>query len=224
MPAIVKKKEWQLLAIGFSIFWFLISMMRFKFPHYFIPGIPLAILISIALTPESISQYFRFLEKPIWALAVIVPMALLILPVKTAPEAFPAIRFFTPIIQSEGSKGDLVLYIENEQAYGGAGDYFVETAFYADRKFYSAQCAEAPAKITKFNPSWIITSGAEPFTCLAAEKANFPSIWKLGNQYLLGKTPRKTPEIFDLTPELRQLTAPIDGQTSPLPKDIYYRY
>ncbi len=222
---IANQAAFKLVLAGFLIFWFIISIMRFKFPHYFLPGIPLAAVILAALIPAKLENKFSWCEKPIWALGVLIPLALLILPIKTVPESFPALRYFTPVIQSEAKPGDSVFFVENEEPYGSAGDYYVETAFYTGLNFYSSQCSDAVERLRKFKPAWVMTSGAAPFTCLEGiTQADYPSIWRFGNQYLLSTYPRLDPKILDFTPQVRDLTAPIDGAKSPLPQDIFYRF
>lgn len=219
------KSALKLTVVGFLIFWLVISLMRFKFPHYYLPGIPLGLIVLASLLPSFSTGKLAWTEYTLWAAAVIMPLALLILPIKTVPESFPALRYFTPLIQSYGSPADAVLFIENEQAYGSAGDYYVETAFYTGHPFYSSQCSEADERVKKFSPTWIITSGATPFACLRkTSPSNYPAIWQFGNQFLLSTIPRQNSAIFDFTPQTRDLKAPVDGKAAALPKDIFYRY
>jgi len=200
-------------------------MMRFKFPHYYLPGIPLAILFLLSLVKKTTVQLAPILEKLLWVLAPLCALALLTLPIQTAPEGFPALKFFAAQIQSEGTENDTLLFIENKEPYGTSGDYFVESAFYTGRKFYSAHCDNANASALRIHPTWIMTSGAQPFECLdQVDQTLYPERYRFGNQYLLGKTPVTPQKIFDFTPQLRELKAPVDGKASPLPIDIYYRY
>jgi 4-amino-4-deoxy-L-arabinose transferase-like glycosyltransferase len=224
LPAL-KQRNVLLTGAGFLIFWTLISLMRFKFAHYFLPGIPLVIIFLCALLKDRLLFLTPILERLLWCFAPLTAFALLILPIQTAPESFPALKFFAAQIQSSGTEGDRVLFIENKEPYGTSGDYFVETAFYTERKFYAARCDEANAKAGHLQPEWIMTSGSNPFECLGQiDPKLYPSVFRFGNQYLLGKMKPADSRIFDFTPQLRALRAPIDGQSTPLPKDIYYRY
>ena len=221
----LKTERAKLTIAGFLIFWLVISMMRFKFAHYYLPGIPLGILVLSLFFEDIVFRFTPLMERVLWALAPAVTLALLILPIQTAPESFPAFKFFASIIQSEGNENDQILFVENKEPYGTAGDYFVESAFYTGKLFNSAHCDEANAKTLRIDPTWIITSGSAPFECLGEiDQKRYPSIYRFGNQYLLSKTPRADPRIMDFTSQVRALKAPIDGKAAPLPVDIFYRY
>ncbi len=216
--------ELRLIAVASLIMIFVISCMKFKFPHYFLPAFPFLALMTARINDLFFVYIENAIRRMVLGLAVVAPLVLLVFPLKTAPEMFPALRKFAAFIQSEGVRSDRVLFIVHEQPYGSVGDYFVELSFYADRKFLSSPCGDANQFMAKTLPEWIITSGKSPRDCVSDEQLKaFPFQIKLGNQFLLGRKVAAS-SVVDLTPLYRELKAPIDGVSSSLPQDLPFRY
>lgn len=218
------RPHFSLIASGAVVLIVVISAMRFKFPHYYLPAFPLLAILFAAMIDPLFQKIESGARSVVLVLAYIAPLVLLILPIHTAPEMFPALRKFATFIQSAGTAKDRVLFVENAEPYGTAGDYFVETIFYTGRRYLETQCANANPLIEKEKPEWIITSGARLQDCVSDRNlTRYPFRIQLGNQFLLGQK-NVTGSATDLTPLYRELKVPVDGEPAPLPKDIQYRY
>ena len=215
--------EWRLLAVASSLLVLIISVMKFKFVHYFLPAFPFMAITVVVVLDDYLILIEYYFRKILLILTAIVPVVLLVFPIKTAPEMFPALRKFSAIIQSYGRDTDHVLFVDFAQPYGSYGDYEAELRFYTHRAFAFSYCKDANEKTVKINPEWIITSGDHLSVCLNSKVLSqyFYQI-KIGNQFLLGKIKPTVP--FDLTPLYRELKAPIDGEAVQLPHDLPYRY
>lgn len=201
-----------------------ISLMRFKFSHYYLPMYPFLAL----LTTDGLRGWIEARRQGIAVFligsAMILPAFLLAMPVELSPEMFPALRRFDALIQSYGSCGDKVLFVEGQQPYGSFSDYSVEIGFYANRRAVNAGCADANAAVARENPAWILVAGSNLRDCLDERVRHaYPVRYRFGNQYLLSSViPLR--DALDLTPLARSLRAPLDCAPVPLPQDRYHRY
>jgi hypothetical protein len=146
-------------------------------------------------------------------------------PVRLAPEAFPALRRFLPLIQSYGSCASRVLFVEGQQPYGSRIDYGPLVHFYADREFEATDCAGAEAAIARAQPDWVIVSGANLTRCLSPmARAQLPTHVRYGNQHLLSRAlPWKKDGVVDLTALERELRPAVDCRPAPISDSGYFR-
>ncbi len=229
LGSIIRKRRWRspevaLPLASVCVVIGVISCMRFKLDHYYLPMYPfLALLCVDGIRRWVERKRIRLLQFCI-GLGLLLPSLLLAFPVELAPEMFPALRKFNAIIQSYGSCQDPVMYIGGMQPYGTAGDYSVEIAFYSNRPFFESQCQDADRQVQLRNPRWIIVFGKNETTCLGEDvRAQFPVRYQFGNQVLLtNRVP--SGHGTDLTPLMRELEAPLDCDPAELPRNRYYRY
>jgi hypothetical protein len=225
---LTRSEHFTLILSGFFVLLLVISNLKFKFPHYFLPGFPLLAAVTGILLSESLgnleskeSRLRTFLS----ATAPILALALLTIPIKTVPEQFEALKRFIPYMQTHGTKTDSVLFIDHKQPYGSEGDYFCELIFYTRFKFLSSKCNQADLKTRKTSPEWILTSGdQESDLCLSAETLRlYPSRLRFGNQVILSKRASMTSSAeFDLTPGINELRASQYGESIPFRKNMYF--
>jgi len=221
-----KKPEVALPMSGAIVVIVVISSMRFKFSHYYLPMYPFIALLTVDCARNWLEIKKEGFERFLIAAALVLPALLLVTPIELAPEMFPALRRFAPIIQSYGSCRDKVLYIEGGQPYGSFGDYRVEIMFYANRDTINASCDEAPRLIALEKPAWILVSGEHYPQCVRDAAKQYPVRYLFGNQFLLSRVvpPQGVDSVIDLTALARDLQAPLDCEASALPKNRYYRY
>ena len=226
---IVKQRRWKKLEVALPlsavlVVLIVISSMRFKFDHYYLPMYPFLALICTDAVRGWLEQKKEGFYTFLLGASVVIPTALLAFPIELSPEMFPALKRFEAVIQSYGDCHDKVLYVDGEQPYGSSGDYGVEVKFYTNREFLSTDCAGANALIASEKPRWILIFGKNRSACLSAEnQTRFATHLQFGNQFLLSDLlPRD--KVGDLTPLARELRAPLDCGAAPLPKNRYYRY
>lgn len=226
---IVRDRRWRRPEVAIclsasSVILVVISAMRFKFSHYYLPMYPFLALLTVDCVRDWVERHLLRLEVSLIGLAMILPAFLLAMPVELSPEMFPALRRFDALIQSHGSCRDKVLFIEGQQPYGSFSDYNVEIGFYANRQAESSSCGDAAARIETEKPAWILVAGSNLRDCLPeAARALYPVRYRFGNQYLLSRLILPE-EALDLTPLARELRAPLDCGPVPLPRDRYHRY
>lgn len=198
-----------------------ISAMRFKFDHYYLPMYPFLAFLTLAGFQNWIEKKSDKILIGITSLGMVLPTLLMILPIELSPEMFPALRKFEAIIQSYGTCQDPILFIEGGQPYGGAGDYKAEIGFYTNRQWLVSNCDQAKNTIREKNPKWILLSQSSYQNCLAdVERSKYKTIYKYGHQLLLTSIdiPRA---VFDLTPLSRELQAPLGCEAAPISKNRY---
>ena len=226
---IIRHRRWRRPEVALSlsatlIVIVIISSMRFKFPHYYLPMYPFVAFLTVDCVRNWIEQRQVGFAKFLTFSGMILPAFLLATPIELSPEMFPALRRFNSIIQSYGSCADKVLYIDGNQPYGSNGDYGVEIGFYANRRMVGTSCADANATAVKEKPNWVIVSGDHLEKCLTEDfRRSYPVRYQFGNQYLLSNLidPKNA---LDLTVLARDLRAPHDCDPAPLPKSRYIRY
>jgi hypothetical protein len=147
-------------------------------------------------------------------------------PLAFGPEMFPALKKFTPFIQSSGSCSDQVLFIPGGQPYASGNEYWIETTFYTGRITFESPCFEANQRASDPAVKWIIASNENSEKCLSKEmQARFRYRMKFGNLQLLSTYPLATHQgIWDLTPLERELKPVIDCQSEEFPHDRYHAY
>ncbi len=218
-----------LIISGLFVLMLVISGIKFKFPHYFLPGFPLLASLSghalCSILPNQ-DKAERGILRFLGTLTPILMVSLLIFPIQTVPEQFVALRKLTPFIQAYAGKNDRVLFIDHLQPYGSGGDYFCEMIFYTRKHFMSSNCINTETRINKDHPEWILTSfGDKDGTCIPKEvMAKYPARLRLGNQILLSKVSLgKENSDFDLTPLVNELSATSDGDPIIPKKSLYFR-
>jgi 4-amino-4-deoxy-L-arabinose transferase-like glycosyltransferase len=223
-----KKKLWKkendaLVLSGALVVSVFISMMKFKFPHYFVPAYPFLALVAVAPFQSWLDARSESAQRWLIAFQLLASAVLLASPISLSPEMFPALKHFDAFIQSYGNCNDRVLYVEGQQPYGSHDDYGAEVGFYANRELVPVDCAGAPGAVEKLNPAWILVSGTNLAQCLPGAQAKFQTRLRFGNQYLLSRVMPKE-DAFDLTALEREHRAPVDCGAVPLPQDRYHRH
>lgn len=224
---IFKRRSWRIPAIalpfsGAMVLITVISAMRFKFPHYFVPAYPFLDLLTVECIREWLEKRQDCFAIAVISIGLVIPPFLLATPVELAPEMFPALRRFNPIIQSYGTCRDYVLFINGQQPYGGPTDYQLELRFYTNRQVMIANCEESKVTIPEMSPQWIMISGSNLEKCIPEEMSKaYPVRYQFGNQYLLSRIIAPS-QATDLTPLMRDLQAPSDCEATPIPKSRYF--
>ena len=166
-----------------------ITLMRFRYEHYYMPAYPFAALF-IAL---SFADFLRRRETALQGIAVALPLTLgsvaLAFPVSFGGEKFPQLRVFNPIIRT-GDCADLVLFVQGSQPYGSYGDYAAEISFYTNRRMHWATCENLKEQLAAVKPAWVILGDDELRACGGDLQAEFPTAYRYGGQLLLAKRPR----------------------------------
>lgn len=205
--------------IAAAVVVFTVSLVRFKYEHYYVPAFPF--LSLIATHPMAVAFHkneIRFAQVFPWAV-LLLSVVILCSPTQPSPESFPALRKFMALIQSYGDCSDRVLFVDRNQPYGGYLDYKNLVDFYTGHALVHASCAEASEKAMNPSISWVIASG--DLRCLDSRALQgFKKIVRFGNQFLLSRQIPHDAET-DLTPLARELKATIDCNAAPLPKDRY---
>lgn len=202
-----------------------ISLMRFKYDHYFVPAYPFLALIAARPFAAWWAPWERVIRRG-WSVAVFALGVFLVsTPVQTAPESYPGVRKFAAFIQSYGSCEDRILVIEGGKPYGTYADYQALLQFYTGRATLEASCeASAAQALQDARIAWVISSASQAQACLAAPEfgARFPVVFRYGNQILLTSRIPAGGVAVDLSPLARELQAPIDCRPTPLPRDRYH--
>jgi len=201
-----------------------VSLMRFKYSHYFVPAYPFMALIAA----EPLGMVVRYFEEKFYQGLLVVSLLLitflLCAPIPLSPESFPAIKKFTALIQSYGDCKDTVLFVEGGQPYGNYGDYKPEIEFYTGRQTILAECGKLSDKIEQTHAAWIMLTRDSLENCVRPEvREKFSRSFQLGNQFLLSRVVPAS-EVIDLTPLERELRAQVDCKAAPLPNDRYHSY
>ena len=226
---IVRRRFWReprvaLLLSGALVVIVVISSVRFKYPHYYLPMYPFLALLCVVPIASWIESHARRISFGLLVLGLLVPSVLVATPIALSPEMFPALKRFDAIIQSYGSCTDTVLYVEGNQPYGSSGDYSAEVIFYTNRKFRAAECADVNGAIGSIAPAWILVSGDHLERCLSPQNtARYPVKFRFGNQWLLSRVMTQD-QATDLTVLERELKAPLQCDPVEFPKNRYHRY
>ena len=221
------KKRWKVSSIAIPLAAALvmegvISAMRFKFFWYYLPIYPFLALICVVPIREFLETRKQTIYSGFVGLGIIIPLILLCSPIQLGPENFPALRKFSPMIQSYGSASDQVLFIHGKQPYGGHLDSVYELTFYTGRKVLQGFCESAESQIAVEKPEWIVVSGENFNHCLKPEtRALYPVQYRFGTQHLLSRIiPAGSNQ--DLTPLRLELKPPLDGASEPTSDDPYF--
>ena len=199
-----------------------ISLMRFKYGHYFVPALPFAALIAAEPLALVLGYVEEFFYQALLVGSLLGVTFLLCYPISLSPESFPAVKRFSALIQSYGKCSDHVLVLEGGEPYGNFDDYKPELEFYTGRKVESVTCENVSARAV--DAPWLILTRFSLENCLDQDAhASFSSSFQLGSQFLLSRLIPVTQKV-DLTPLERELRAPLDCQAAPLPKDRYHSY
>jgi hypothetical protein len=212
----------QLCLIGISILVFVISSMKFRFFHYFIPAYPFAALISAWPLARFAEKRRLGLYQFTIILSLVLMAFLLNTPVPLAPEMFPALKRFNAIIQTHKDCRQSVLMITGNQPYGSESDYGAEVGFYTSRGIVRSTCEEAQ-KVNFESHPFVLVAGDHFNQCIPdIVKKQYSRIYKYGNQYLLTRFPKE--DVIDLTPLERELNAVRDCAPETMKHDIYHAY
>jgi hypothetical protein len=224
----VRDKRWRampaltLLLAAVAVEVGMITLMRFRFEHYYMPAYPFAALF-IAL---SFAEALRRRETLVAGVAVGLPLVLgsvaVAFPLSFGGEKFPQLRAFNPLIRATGDCNDLVLFVQGSQPYGSFGDYAAEISFYTNRRMHWATCENFAAKMTELKPAWVIVGEEELKSCGESLRAGYPTSYRYGAQLLLSKYPRREGAI-DLTALGSAGSAPADCEPPQHPASRYYR-
>lgn len=202
-----------------------VSLMRFKFDHYFVPAYPFLALVAVQPLALLIRKWEKSIYRTFSVLVLLLATLLLSTPLNPAPESFPALKRFLAVIQNYGTCEDRVLFVEGGQPYGIGADYRHLIKFYTGREMLESSCAEANRMAMYHNINWILISGENFKACLDVfVMERFPSVMRYGKQYLLSKVisgDLRDMKEQDLSPFAGELKAAKDCQAIPFPKDRY---
>lgn len=201
-----------------------ISLMRFKYDHYFVPAYPFLALIGAQPLCLWVERHASGFYRAFTLVALLVSTVILCSPINPSPESFPALRRFMAIIQSFGDCHDQVLFVNGYQPYAEFDDYQHLIHFYTGRDALEADCQGLEAATADPRIKWIILSGRNYPACLTGEiSRRFPYRIIDGNQALLGQYGlTREGSAVDLTPLSRELKAAVDCRPAPLPRDRYH--
>jgi hypothetical protein len=156
-----------LFLIGGVFVYLAVSAMSFRFPHYYLPMLPLFAIGLAGMFSIEVPESGRSNRAPAILLSVVMFTSLLlnVMPIPTTFEFFPGLRRIIPFIQKDSLKTESILFVEHTQPYGSSGDYFCTLVFYTGNRFASARCKEAEDKVLKYQPEWIVIHG-NPSDCI----------------------------------------------------------
>lgn len=203
-----------------------ISLIRFKYDHYFVPAYPFLALIGAQPLCLWVERHAAGFYRGFTLAVLLVATVILCSPINPSPESFPALRRFMAIIQSFGGCQDRVLFVNGYQPYAEFDDYEHLIHFYTGRGAVETDCRGLPSAATDPSIKWILVSGGNYPACLTPEiTRRFPYRTLDGNQALLGQYGLSTEkDSVDLTPLSRELKAATDCKPAPLPRDRYHGY
>jgi hypothetical protein len=164
-------------------------------------------------------------------LVLVIAVFLVVTPTPLAPEAFVALKRFTPLIQFHGSCDDEVLLISGGEPAGSSLDYQLFLNFYTGRTVSAVNCTELAGKLEKQPPAWMILSDENYRSCLTSkDRSLYPYRYLVGTQLLLrserhaAKDRSVKESVIDLTPLEGELKAVTDCKAPRLPKDRWHQY
>lgn len=188
-----------------------VSLMRFKYFHYYLPMLPFLALMSAGSLQRVIDHYSKALYQTTLLAGLLLPSILLASPGFIVGK-YPALDRFNSIIQSNGTCTDKVLFINGHHPDTPRADRkaIAAVSFYANRETISVECAETNQAIERIDPKWIIVAGPNLEKCIAPDKRKkFPVAYRFLNQYLLSSIIDPDSAI-DLTPFAKELRAAPD--------------
>ena len=204
-----------------------ISLIRFKYDHYFTPAYPFLALIAAQPLAFLLERHERGFYQVFTAFTMLGATIILVTPIQTAPESFPALRKFNSFIQARGDCHDKVVMVEGGQPYGNYLDYANLIHFYTNRRTEIADCQTVNLLAQTREVKWILIFGKNYPQCLDdSVRREFPKTLVDGDQVLLARPDMISSEgsKFDLTPLNRDLKAATDCKPAPLPVDRYHSY
>jgi hypothetical protein len=131
--------------------------------------------LSSVLPTPGLERRLPQVEKGLSALALVLLAVVLSMPLPFAPEMFPSIKRFAPIIRSQGNCDDRILFVEGEYPYSTRVDYRIELRFYGGREMELVSCEGLAARARDPQSSWILMAGGNRERCLdTVTRAAFP--------------------------------------------------
>lgn len=219
------KKEFLVPVVATAIVVCVISLIRFKYDHYFVPAYPFMALISAQPLAFWLERYESAFYKGFMAFTLMGATLILVTRIEPSPESFPALRKYMSVIQSHGDCKDKVLMVEGGWPYGTYLDYSNLLHFYTGRKTAQADCQSVNLLSQNREVKWILIAGKNYTDCLDdGVRGSFPKVFMDGNQAMLVRAGMLEGDgsKIDLTDFNRDLKAVTDCRPAPLPKDRYH--
>ncbi len=193
--------------VGGGVLILIISFLRFKQSHYFLPCYPFLALLSASILCPTFEKYGEKIYKGFTFLTPLLFAVIITCPISFGPEFYPHLRKFAPFIQEDRNCNSKILLVRGGEPYKSALDFTFWLNFYTAKTTLTANCGEANALAKDLNPGWIILSNDNFEHCLSSEnKARFSIRFVYDGQTLLKHdlTPRN---VFDLTPLKKEMAA-----------------
>lgn len=219
------KKEFLIPFTATAIVVGVISLIRFKYDHYFVPAYPFMALVAaqpLAFWLERVESSFY---RGLMAFTLMGATFILVTRTEPSPESFPALRKFMSVIQSHGDCRDKVLMVEGGWPYGTYLDYGNLLHFYTGRPTAQADCQTVNLLAQNREVKWILIAGKNYTDCLdQGVRGSFSKTFLDGNQALLVRSGviDSDGSKIDLTDFNRDLKAVTDCKPAPLPRDRYH--
>ena len=202
----------------------LISCLKFKYFHYYLPMYPFLALLIAYPVRNLLNQGREGFSLFLIGTALLANTLLIITPIRLGPEPYPALTFFNAIIQSHGTCTDTVLYLNGGQPYGATQDYLAEVQFYTHRRILPADCESAAGLIRKWKPEWIIATGSNREKCIPGDlRKPYANGYDFGNQTLFSRI-LPAESLRDLTPLDRMKKVVTDCTPPPFTRDEFHSY
>lgn len=224
---IVERKAWRkpgprltLLALAWVVV--PVTLMKFRLGHYFNPAFPFMALLAAAPLERWIDRREPRVIRGFGYTLGLLLTVLVVAPIPLAPEAFPALKRFMPLIQSYGDCGDRILLVPGGEPIGSSHDYSLVLRTYTERPVDVVACENVHSALTTH--PWVLVSEENYRLCVGkVDRERFPLALQYQNWVLLGsKVPRS--DRVDLTALERELKPVRDCQPAPYPQDLYHRY
>jgi 4-amino-4-deoxy-L-arabinose transferase-like glycosyltransferase len=211
------------LIAGFFILT-LVSSMKFKYEHYYLPMFSFFALFIAGSFQGWIEKNATRLQRALLFLAILTPPVLLATPIDIGVEKFPQLRAMIPYIKSQGTCRDTLIFLEGSQPYGSIGDYAAVLQFYTNRHTIEARCDGLEEALTRTQAAWLLGSDELFKKCSTdATRNKYPSSIRFGSQVLWSRYPLTSHAQLDLTPLALPYTAISDCELPKLPKSRYFK-
>ncbi len=165
-----KNRRWRnyntsLVVCSILVCGLIISSMRFKFEHYYLPLFPFLAIFCAIPFQKFLERRLLGIQKGLTLIALTVLAGIQIFPISFGPEPYIALRKFEHIIRNSKVCDEKILVLDGDFPYGSFADYSAEILFYTGQRPTSGTCANLNQDIKKTTPTWIILSETQLSNC-----------------------------------------------------------
>lgn len=219
----------RLLTFSALIVVVVVSFVRFKYDHYFVPAYPFLMILAAWPVGQWITQNIGREIKLLRGFVVVSGIAIVgvgTTPLRLMPESFPALQNFMTVMQSHGACDDSVGVLPSGLPYGNFIDYRDEIYFYTGRRARLLTCTDTALTRDALQAhTWVV--GLEPEINRCIPKSEFPYAVRFGQMLLLSRHRLNERDsqgrlVTDYSPLVRAHHAVVECVPREWPKDSYH--